>query len=77
VKCPHCDGTGQLNEATFGALVIQARMAAGLTQHEAAMKAAISRGQLANIETDRTDVPLKTLLRIAEALGVEPKDLLP
>lgn len=58
-------------------MIIVARKAAGMTQHELAMKAAISRGQLANIETDRTDVPLKTLGRIADALVVSAKDLLP
>jgi transcriptional regulator with XRE-family HTH domain len=77
MKCPHCAGTGQLEHATLGALVIEARKAAGLTQHELAMKAAISRGQLANIETDRTDVPIKTLLRIADGLGISAKELMP
>lgn len=77
MKCPHCEGTGVLTEPSFGAMVIAARKAAGLTQHEVAAKAAISRGQLANIETDRTDVPLKTLQRIADALGVSAKDLVP
>ena len=77
MKCPHCAGTGQLDHPTFGAMVIEARKAAGLTQHELAMKAAISRGQLANIETDRTDVPLKTLSRIADALGVPTRELVP
>lgn len=66
-----------LSEPSFGAMIIVARKAAGMTQHELAMRAGISRGQLANIETDRTDVPLKTLGRIADALGVSAKDLLP
>lgn len=77
MRCPHCEGTGELSKPTFGAMVIVARNAAGLTQHELAMRAAMSRGQLANIETDRTDVPIKTLQRIADALGVSAKDLLP
>jgi transcriptional regulator with XRE-family HTH domain len=77
MKCPYCEGTGVLGEATFGAIVLQARKTAGLTQHELAAKAAISRAQLANIETDRTDVPLKTASRIAEGLGVPLKDLMP
>lgn len=77
MKCPHCEGTGELSKPTFGAMVIVARKGAGLTQHELAMKAALSRGQLANIETDRTDVPIKTLLRLADALGIPAKELLP
>lgn len=77
MKCPHCEGSGILEAPTFGALVIAARKAAGLTQHEVASRSAISRGQLANIETDRTDVPLKTLQRIADALGISAKELVP
>ena len=76
MKCPHCNGSGEL-AATFGALVKQARQAKNLTQQDAAERAGMSRGQLANIETDRTDVPLKTLLRLAEGLGVSAKDLVP
>lgn len=77
MKCPHCEGTGVLDSPTFGVLVVQARKQAGLTQHELSVKSGISRGQLANIETDRTDVPLKTLSRIADALGLSAKDLIP
>ena len=77
MKCPHCNGTGELNAPNFGNLVLAARQASGLTQQEAADRAAVSRGQFANIETGRTDVPIKTLLRIADALGVSAKDLIP
>lgn len=77
MKCPHCAGTGVLEHPTFGAMVMEARKAAGLTQHELAAKSAISRGQLANIETDRTDVPIRTLQRIADALGISAKELVP
>jgi transcriptional regulator with XRE-family HTH domain len=76
MKCPHCNGTGEL-AATFGALVKAARDNAGLTQQAVAERAGLSRPQLANIETDRTDVPLKTLQRIATALDVPAKDLIP
>lgn len=48
-----------------------------MTQLELASRAAISRAQIANLETDRTDVPVKTLLRIADALGVPARDLMP
>lgn len=77
MKCPHCDGSGELADPSFGALLMVARKAAGLTQHELAAKAALSRGQLANIETDRTDVPIKTLQRLADALGIHARDLIP
>lgn len=77
MKCPHCEGTGVLAEVTFGALVVQARRAVGLTQHELSVKSGVSRTQLANIETDRSDVPLKTLQRIADGLGISAKELIP
>lgn len=76
MKCPHCNGTGEL-AATFGALVAATRNAKGLTQQVVSERAGMSRSQLANIETDRTDVPVKTLMRIADALEVSPKELLP
>ena len=77
MKCPHCDGTGELENITFGALIIARRKLAGMTQAELAEKAVITRGQIANIETDRSDIPLKTLARIADALGCSMKDLVP
>ncbi len=76
MKCPHCNGTGEL-DATFGALVKSKREDAGRTQQSVADAAGMSRAQLANIETDRTDVPLRTLLRIADALGISAKELVP
>ena len=79
IACPHCGGTGKLapEQVTLGAKVLIARRAAGLTQLELAAAAMMSRGQLANIETDRTDVPTKTLMRLADALHVKAGDLLP
>jgi transcriptional regulator with XRE-family HTH domain len=76
MKCPYCHGTGEL-AATMGALIRQARENAGLTQLSVAERSGVSRAQVANIETDRTDVPTKTLLRIADAIGVRAGDLLP
>jgi transcriptional regulator with XRE-family HTH domain len=48
-----------------------------MTQAELASKAGLSRGQLANIEVGRTDMPIKTLQRIAVALDCSAKELLP
>lgn len=76
MKCPYCKGTGDLS-ATMGALVLDARNAANLTQQSLSERVGLSRSQIANIEADRTDVPTKTLLRIADALGVKAGDLLP
>lgn len=77
MKCPYCDGRGELKDATFGMLVTIARKNAGLTQHDLSVRAALSRGQIANIETDRTDVPLKTVQRLADAIGISAKELIP
>jgi len=56
--------------ATMGSLIKARRETLGRTQLSVAELSGISRAQLANIETDRTDVPTKTLLRIADAFQV-------
>jgi transcriptional regulator with XRE-family HTH domain len=76
MKCPYCNGSGEL-AATMGAMIRQSREEKGLTQLEVANGAGLSRTQITNIELDRTDVPTKTLMRIAQALGVRAGDLLP
>lgn len=77
MKCPHCEGTGELADPGLGALMMARRKKLGMTQAEVADKAALGRAQIANIEGGRTDVPTKTLIRIAEALNCRPGDLLP
>jgi transcriptional regulator with XRE-family HTH domain len=77
MKCPHCNGTGTLENVTIGSCVLAARRKAGLTQIELSEKSGISRGQIANLETDRTDLSIKALMRVATALGVPAGDLLP
>jgi transcriptional regulator with XRE-family HTH domain len=48
----------------------------GLTQEQLALKAGISRGYLARLETARHDPTLTTLEKLAEALGVKVGRLL-
>lgn len=67
MKCPHCNGTGTLDAPHYGDLVHAQRRARGMTQQDVAEKAGISRAQIANMEAGRTDIPLKTLARIASA----------
>ncbi len=76
MKCPHCNGTGEMS-ATMGALIKARREELNRTQLVVSERAGVSRAQLANIESDRTDVPVKTLQRIADALEVSAKDLIP
>lgn len=79
IKCPHCRGTGQLEmrAATVGDMILGVRNAKNMTQDMLAQKVRLSRAQIANIEGGRSDVPLKTLARFAEALGTTMRDLVP
>jgi DNA-binding Xre family transcriptional regulator len=79
MKCPHCDGTGRLSleRATYGEMILARRKAMGMTQDELSKKVMLSRAQIANVETGRSDIPMKTLQRFAEALECSPRDLLP
>ena len=82
MKCPRCDGTGELHgdEALFvsiGMKIANFRTTQGLTQHELAVKLEVGRTQLANIEQGRGVGSLPTVYKIAAALGIEAKELLP
>lgn len=79
IKCPHCDGSGRLTleRASVGTMILAARKAHDMTQEELAGKVQLSRAQVANIEGGRSDMPIKTLARFAEALDVPMRDLIP
>lgn len=79
IKCPHCDGTGQIEmkRATVGDMILAVRKSKGWTQEKLAAGVGLSRAQIANIESGRSDMPMKTLARFAEALGVSMRDLMP
>lgn len=77
MRCPHCDGTGELADPGLGAMILARRKKLSMTQAELADKAALGRAQIANIEGGRSDIPTKTLVRIAEALNCRAGDLLP
>ena len=63
--------------ANFGALLRGCRSRSGLTQAELAEKVKISRTSVTNIECGRQQVVLHQLLDFADALGVEPSELIP
>jgi transcriptional regulator with XRE-family HTH domain len=77
MKCPYCNGTGELINPEVGALILVARQSKGMTQEQLAIGASLSRAQIANIELGKSDVPTRTLARIAQTLGVSMKDLVP
>jgi transcriptional regulator with XRE-family HTH domain len=77
MKCPYCNGTGDLINPEVGALILLARQAKGMTQEQLGIGSSLSRAQIANIELGKSDVPTRTLARIAQTLGVSMKDLVP
>lgn len=77
MKCPHCNGTGELAVFGIGDLVKAHRQGAKLTQEELSERAGLSRAQIANIEAGRSDIPVKTLMRLAEGIGCKAGELLP
>ena len=79
MKCPRCGGTGEitLRGLRVGDLILAVRTEKGMTQQDLSAKAGIARSQIANVETGRSDMPLKTLARVAAALGVRTRDLVP
>lgn len=62
---------------TVGSLIRNFRNQKGLTQEELAQKINMSRPTVVNIETGKQNIPIHILYNIAQALGTDPKDLLP
>ena len=61
----------------IGTQVKKARERALLTQEELAERAGIGAATLNRIERDRVEPHFRTIRKIAKALGVDPKDLIP
>lgn len=81
MKCPHCDGTGEISVPNgsphSGLLILAARKAAGMTQSDLGTKVGRSNSHIANIEKGRFSFDVRQLAAFAEALGVTAKDLVP
>lgn len=79
MKCPHCDGKGEIDisTATVGDMILSKRKGKGWTQQNLCERVGMSRAQIANIESGRSDMPLKTLWRFAEAFGCRMSELVP
>ena len=61
---------------TFAANVVRLRRAKGLSQEALAYEAGVNRSYLARVEAGRPYVGLEVIGKIAEALEVEPAELL-
>jgi len=62
--------------ATFATNVVRLRRSKGLSQEALAYEAGVNRSYLARIETGQPYVGLEVIGKIAEALEVEPAELL-
>ena len=62
--------------STFAANVVRLRRAKGLSQEALAYEAAVNRSYLARIETAQPYVGLEVIGKLAEALEIEPAELL-
>lgn len=61
----------------IGERVEERRKKIRLSQKELAVRAGISRASVSNIEGGRQHLSISTLLALADAMEVEPRDLLP
>lgn len=64
-------------EQCFGARVREARKAKGVSQERLALLSGIDRSYMGRIERGEINLTLEKVYRIAQALGVEVRDLLP
>jgi len=78
VKCPRCGGTGRVEAdgISIGDRFRACRREINLTQADASARLKISRGQLANIEGDRSKPGLTLLILAADIFGVSVDYLL-
>lgn len=79
MKCPTCDGSGEIDarHVSLGVVVAAKRQELRLKQQELADTIGISRTTLANIETGRQSIPLERVRPLAAALNMTVDDLLP
>ena len=71
------DDAGRNLSAEIGVRVRQFRVKAGLSGVKLARAARVSQPFLSQLESGQSSVAIATLYRIAQALGVQPSDLLP
>lgn len=79
MKCPYCDGSGEITaaRASIGAAVRTAREQSGMTQSQLADAVGLSRTQIVNIEANRSRFDIGGVRKFASALGVSVEELIP
>lgn len=79
MKCPKCNGSGEIDDKTggVGMLIQERRKAAGLTQYQLSELVGLSRTQITNIEVGRSDLTSNQVRKFAIALSCTPGDLFP
>lgn len=60
---------------TTGNGMRQARLAAGLTQEQLAARLGMRQARISQLETAKVNPSYRVAQRVADALGVEPRDL--
>ena len=63
------------HKKNFGAMVKRMRRDKGLSQLDLAVKCNLEKTAISRIENGRTNVTLKTIVLLSEALEIELKDL--
>jgi transcriptional regulator with XRE-family HTH domain len=63
--------------AAFGELLLATRREAGITQEELAHLSGLDRTTVSQLELGKASPRLETLIRLAGALDVDPRDLVP
>lgn len=78
MKCPHCNGTGelQLGSMAMGDKLRYLREQAGLSLRDVENRVGISNAAVSQIETGKIKDPRYSIvMRLCEVYGIEPKEL--
>mgnify|MGYP003544329386 CR=1 FL=1 len=79
MKCPTCNGTGEIDvrDVSLGVVIAARRNELKLKQQELADLIGVSRTTLANMETGRQSIPIERVRPLATALELEVGAFLP
>lgn len=79
MKCPTCNGTGDIDarHVSLGVVIAARRNELNLKQQDLADRIGVSRTTLANMETGRQSIPIERVRPLAAALQMSMEDFLP